>query len=165
MKKFLASLLVVIIAVVGFVVCKKKNEIPPTNEELIIERVELFLTSYNDGDMDTVLSCLDAKTRNSFQAMLNLIGGIAGSLTGINIDLSDLFSLGVNTTSGDFMQLKISNINIIDNENATVTTTMNLAGAGWQIIYFIMVYENGGWYIHDMNDRKPADLKDNQDSI
>lgn len=39
---------------------------------------------------------------------------------------------------------------------------MFLTGAGTQIIYFEMVYENNGWYIHDMTDRKPTDLDNNQ---
>ena len=129
---------------------------------MITERIETFLTAYNDGDMEVVLECLDAKTRNAFQAMLNILGGLAGSGAGFNIDLSDLFSLGVSTTSGDFMQLEVTDITVIDNANATATTTMDLTGAGTQTIYFVMIYENDGWYIHDMTDRKPADSDNSQ---
>ena len=64
-----------------------------TDEELIRERVETFISAYNEGDMDTVLECLDAKSRNAMEAMLKLLGGIAGSYTGFEIDLKDLFSL------------------------------------------------------------------------
>lgn len=166
MKKFLSILLALVMMLTCFVSCKNNGEenktTPPTNEELITERIETFLTAYNDGDMEVVLECLDAKTRNAFQAMLNILGGLAGNAAGFNIDLSDLFSLGVSTTSGDFMQLEVTDITVIDSANATATTKMFLTGAGTQIIYFEMVYEHNGWYIHDMTDRKPADLDNNQ---
>ena len=164
MKRFLALLLVIVMALGCLASCKKDDDSPealPTNEELITERIETFLTAYNTGDMDTVLECLDAKTRNAFQAMLNLIGGLAGFAAGFDIDLSDLFSLGVSTTQGDFMGIEITNINVIDSSNAVATTTMDLTGAGVQTIYFEMVYENNGWYIHDMTDKKTGNVNNN----
>ncbi|MBQ7347460.1 MAG: hypothetical protein IJW55_05840 [Clostridia bacterium] len=157
--RFLSFLLAMILLLTCLSACKKEKQ--PTNEELIENRITTFVTAYNDGDMDTVMSCLDAKTRNAFQAMLNLLGGLAGSAAGFNIDLSDLFSLGVSTTTGDFMELEITNITVIDNENATATTTMDLTGAGTQTIYFVMVYENNGWYIHDMTDEQIGDSINN----
>lgn len=158
MKKFLALLLLIVMALGCFASCKEydnETKIPPTNEEFITERIETFLTAYNTGDMEAVLECLDTKTRNAFQAMVNLLGGLAGAAAGFDIDLSDLFSLGVSMTQGDFMELEITAINVIDSSNAIATTVMNLVGAGTQTIYFEMVYENDGWYIHDMTDRKP----------
>ena len=158
LTRFLSFLLATVLLLTCLSACKKEKqptnkEKQLTNQELIENRITTFVTAYNDGDMDAVLSCLDAKTRNAFQAMLNLLGGLAGSAAGFNIDLSDLFSLGVSTTSGDFMELEITEINVINSSNATVTTTMNLTGAGTQTIYFVMVYENDGWYIHDMTDQ------------
>lgn len=135
--------------------------ISKSDEALIEERITDFYTAYNDGDMDTVLTCLDTKSRNAFKSMLNILGGLAGKYAGFDINLSDLFSLGVNTASGNFMDLEISDISIVDNENAVVTTTMKLAGAGTQTIYFVMVYEKGGWYISDMTDKKPTILVGN----
>ncbi len=166
MKKFLLLILIIVMALGCFVSCKNydENKAPPTNEELITERIETFLTAYNTGDMEAVLECLDAKTRNAFQAILNMLGGLAGSAAGFDIDLKDLFSLGVSTTQGDFMELEITNINVIDSLSATATTIMKLTGAGTQTIYFEMVYENDGWYIHDMTDRKPGETNDNQNN-
>ena len=161
-KKILSLLLALTIALTCLVSCENPFKPEPTTEELIEERVNTFLTAYNSGDMETVLECLDAKSRQTFRAMLNILGGLAGGLTGFSVDLSDLFALGVNTTSDDFMKLKITDIKVIDSTNAVVTTTMNLTGSGTQTIYFKMVYENDGWYIHDMTDRKPADLDNNQ---
>lgn len=166
MKKILSLLLAVIMIMACFASCTKDvEEIPPTDEELIETRIKTFLSAYNSGDMDTVLECLDAKTRNAFQAMLNLLGGLAGSAAGFNIDLSDLFSLGIATASGDFMELEISAINIIDEKKAVATTTMTLTGAGTQTIYFVMVYENNGWYISDMTDKKVGDTINNSNQV
>lgn len=166
MKKFLSILLVFVMMLTCFVSCKNNGDenetTPPTNEELIAGRIETFLTAYNTGDMDAVIECFDAKTRNAVQAMLNLFGGIAGGAAGFDIDLSDLFSLGVSTIQGDFMGLEITDINVLDHSNATATTIMNLMGEETQTFYFEMVYENDDWYIHDMTDRKLSGTNDHQ---
>ena len=125
-----------------------------TDEELIRERIDTFLTAYNDGDMEEVLNCLDAKTKNTFNALLNVMGGIAGGLTGFSFDLRDLFSLGVAIKDGDFMTLNVSDITV-SGSTAVATTSMSMPG-GASIIYFKMIYENDGWYISDMTDKKPA---------
>lgn len=162
MKKFIALFLAVLMISGCFISCKKEDE-APTDEELITERIETFLTAYNTGDMEAVLECLDAKTRNTFQAMLNLLGGLAGGAAEFDIDLADLFSLGVGITQGDFMGLEIMDIKVIDSSSAIATTSMRLTGAGVHTIYFEMVYENNGWYIHDMSDCKPGKLENDQD--
>ncbi len=128
--------------------------LPASDKEQIQTRIEQFVFAYNSGDFDQVTACMTAKTRNAFQALLSLLGGIAGSYTGIEVDLSDLFSLGIATESGDFMGLQISDIQINGN-TAVATTKMNLVGGMEnQTIYFEMVYEQGGWYIDDMTDTK-----------
>ncbi len=158
MKKFLSILLALIMMLTCFASCKKNDDenktTEPTSEELITERIETFLTAYNGGDMNSVLECLDSKSRNAMSAMLNLLGGLAGSQIGFDIDLRDLFSLGVAIESDDFMKLQITDITVTGTKNAVATTTMDLTGAGVQTIYFHMVYENGGWYISDMTDKK-----------
>ncbi len=159
--KLLALLLCFVLLLPCFAACKSKDKLdqltPPTDEELIRERIQTFLVAYNEGDMETVLTCLDAKSRNAMEAMLNLLGGVAGKFTGIGIDLKDLFSLGVAMTEDDFMKLELGEITIIDDENAVAVTTMNLTGAGVNTIYFKMKYEHDGWYISDMTDKEPTD--------
>ena len=125
-----------------------------TDEEMIEKRIEQFVTYYNDGDMEKVLTCLEAKTANAFKALMNILGGLAGKWTGISLDLKDLFALGVSTTSGDFMNLEIHEI-VVDGEAAVATTTMQMP-TGTMTIYFSLVYEREGWYIKDMTDKKPA---------
>ncbi|MBQ8146561.1 MAG: hypothetical protein IJ039_07230 [Clostridia bacterium] len=153
--RLLSIILLLAVCLSCFASCNpfKKSE-GLTDEELITRRVNTFLTAYNDGDMDAVFDCLDAKTGNKFKALFNVVGGIAGGLLGIDIDLTDLFSLGVGVVDGDYMRLQINDINIVDESNAIVTATMDLQHSQTATIYFIMVYEKDDWYIHDMTDKK-----------
>lgn len=159
LKKFLAIFLISITALGCFSSCKKDDE--PTNEELITEIIEVFLTAYNIEDMEVVLECLDGKARNDFQVILNLVGGLTGDAADVDIDLSDLFSLDVSTESGSVRVLEITDITVRDSASATATTMMDFVGAEEQTIYFEMVYENDGWYIRDMTEQRPSHL-DNQ---
>ncbi len=125
-----------------------------TNEQIIRNRINEFLTAYNAGDMDAVLDCLDSKSRNAMSAMLDLLGGLAGSQIGFDIDLRDLFSLGIYIESDDFMKLRITDITPVDHTHATATATMDLTGYGTETIFFHMLYENEDWYISDISDKK-----------
>ena len=146
--RLLSAFLSVVLLMMTLVSCGK---IAKSNEKLIEERIDTFTTAYNSGDMETVLSCFNRKTRNTCQAMLNLAGGLVGEGTGLNIDLADLFALGVSMAPGDFMGLKIDEILVVEDEmRATAVTTMDLVGEGEQTVYFVMVYETDGWYIEDM---------------
>ncbi len=128
----------------------------PTDEDLIKDRIKKFMTAYNDGDMEEAMIHLAAKPRNAFNAILNLLGSLAGSASGVDIDLRDLFSLGIAIEDGDYMRLKINKIEIVNSQKAIATTIMTLANSDNKTIYFEMVYEHDGWYINDMTDKKPS---------
>lgn len=122
------------------------------NEELIRARINAFAKAYNEGDMEKVLECLDAKSRNAMQAMLDLLGGVASKYAGFTIDLKDLFSLGVSITADDFMGLEIQSIVIDDaKKTASVKTSMRLENQT-ATIYFDMVHEDDDWFIKNMTD-------------
>ncbi len=137
---------------------QSSGEVTKSDEDLIRERIRLFFKVYNEGDLEAVIACFDAKTRNAVQAMFNIGGAVAGSAVGFSLNLADLFALGVNTTSGDFMDLQIGEIKMTDEKRAIVTTTMSLAGSGKQTVYFTVIYEDGGWYINDMTDKKEGGI-------
>lgn len=126
----------------------------PSDQELIEERITSFVNAYNDGNMELVLNSLDTETRTTLEAMLNLYNGLLGGLTGFNFDLRDLFALGVNMTAEDMMDLRIEEIIIQNKENAIAVAVMDLENSGEETVYFIMVYENEGWYIHDITDNR-----------
>ena len=156
--KLLSLFLAIMLLCSTLASCEEKKQ--PTAEELIEERITTFLTAYNDGDMEEVLECLDTKSKNKFNALLNVMGGIVGGLTGYSFDLRDLFSLGVTLADGDFMNLSISKIEV-SGDKAVATTQMSLYPSGHQIIYFSMVKENDGWFISDMTDKKNEIITNN----
>lgn len=136
-----------------------------TDEKLIEERISQFVTAYNNGDMETVLECLDTKARNAFQALLNVLSGLAENATGYSIDLSDLFSLGVSMVSGDIIKVEIIEIAISNSAKATVTATMNLKNTESKTAYFSMTYENDNWYIGDITDKQILGSTDNFEQL
>ncbi len=165
-KKVLLKILSAVLSILMFLTittsCKNKY----SDEDLIIECIEKFIDAYNDGDMDRVLECLDAKSRNAMKAMLDLMGGIAGSYAGFEIDLKDLFSLGISTVSDDFIEIEIIAIEIHSDDEAVVTTHMNLTDTiENEKIFFIMTYEDSNWYISDISEKKGGVSYENQNNI
>ena len=121
-----------------------------SDEELIRDRMNAFLTAYNSGDLQGVLHCMDAKTRNTYQSALN-IGNVLVGLSGVSIGLEDLFGLGVGLmTEGDLLEFENMEISIRSDTKATVTVTMsyNEPGASYsEDVRFTLVKENGDWFI------------------
>lgn len=154
LKGFLIAMLMLSACLLCLISCNFEKQEKLTDEELIVRRVETFLEAYNGGDMDTIFECLDTKTGKKFKAMFNIIGGIAGGLLGVDIDLTELFSLGVGVVDGDYMKLEIGEVNITDSSNAVVEAKMDLMHELPMTIYFIMVREKDDWYIHDLTDKK-----------
>ena len=67
MKRGIALLAAVCMLIVICSGCLGKSD-----EELIRDRMNTFLTAYNSGDLQGVLQCMDAKTRNTYQSALNI---------------------------------------------------------------------------------------------
>lgn len=128
---------------------------PKTDEEKITATVNKFAKEYNDGNFEGVLECLEPKMRNAMQALFNTLGGIAGGKLGVDISLSDLFSLGVAMEDGDFITFSIQDIAIGDGK-ASVTAHMNLAPATTETMYVILVEEDGEWLIENITDKKSS---------
>ncbi len=147
--KIYSLLMCMLLVLYCFISCGAKK----SDNELIEERVETFLTAYNAGDMDTVLECLDAKKRNALEAMLNIFGGLAGSYAGFDISMKDLFSLGVNVSEDDVMELEITDIKISSKKKAIAKAEMELYGKS-EVVYVVLVYEENDWYISDITDKK-----------
>lgn len=169
--RILALLLTLAIAVVGLAGCqsgqyddhsetKEKTTKTPTATELITERINAFVTAYNDGDMTATLNCFDATTRNALQAMLNLMDALVGKVAGLKIAMSDMFSLGVALADGDFMTLKVMDVTMTSNTTGIAQVAMSMTGSDSQIVYFMMIYEHDGWYIQDMTDDPYASFEE-----
>ena len=133
------------------------KETVKTDEEQIKDRIDSFLTAYNTGDGKGVLDCLDAKTRNKFEAAINITESIVGTFTkGCDISIYDLFAVGTGVlTDGELLSVEIQQITLTDEENATVDITMTYKDNLSEITddaVFVMVKENDGWYVRDFKE-------------
>ncbi|MBQ7912402.1 MAG: WG repeat-containing protein [Clostridia bacterium] len=161
MKKRLSAFLLAVVSAFCFLFASCNFDLgnnigiqtPKTDEEKITATVNKFVDEYNDGDFEGVLECMEPKIRNTMRALFNLLGGIAGGKLGVDINLADLFSLGVGINDGDFINFDIQDIAIGEGK-ASVTAFMNLAPATAETMYIILVEEDGEWLIQDITDKK-----------
>lgn len=137
---------VVCLCFTSFVACSK----PKSDEELITARIDKFVKSYNSGDMDEVLECLDAKTQNAFKASMN-IGNMLISKTGYSVDISDLFGL-----SSGSLTLTDRIINMESDTKATVYVTVRYEDKysnTQEEAFFTMVKEDDDWFINNFESK------------
>ncbi len=148
MKKFLKIGIFLVVFCLIFSSCS----VLKSDEELIEDRISAFLSAYNAGDMDDVLKCMDAKTRNMYQGMMNIAQGLGG----IGFGVSDLFAVGVGTTSdGDLLSVDILDIQFQSEDEATVLTALTYRDKYHEDsdrTVFTMIKEDGDWFIADMED-------------
>lgn len=131
--------------IVSFCGCTSKSD-----ETLIRERMETFEKAYNAGDMEKVLNCFDARTRNTYKAILNIGNSLIGK-TGVSIDISDMFSLGIALMDeDDVLEFGDMDIVIRSESSAVVTVTMEYGAESEkseETVTFSMVKEEDDWYI------------------
>lgn len=92
-----------------------------TDEEKITDRVNDFITAYNTGDMEEVIACFDATSRNMLEAMMGIGEGLFSEFAGVDISMSDMFALGVGFMSEDPLSMVINDITITSDTTALVT--------------------------------------------
>lgn len=129
-----------------FLFCACQND-----ETRIANRVDEMIAAFNSGDMEGVLDCYDAKTRNANKALLEIGNGLFG-MTGLEIGLTELFGLTVGLVSdGDLLVIDDMQISIDSNgTKATVELTLNYKDVSNEDTVYqqlTMVKENGDWYI------------------
>ena len=124
-----------------------------SDEDLIHERVDAFFFALNSGDMEGAFDCMDAKSRNYYQAMIGLTESLIGGLIGFDLPMADLFALTMGTTSGDFASAQVVSIEITSETTAVVTLNMNMSDDRLDLnesvenVPMQMVKEQGDWYI------------------
>lgn len=144
MKKILLFILSVVLAAFCLTACQ-------SDEVKIENRVNEMITAFNTGDMEGVLDCYDAKTRNANKALLN-IGSELFGMTGFDVGLADLFGLTVGLMSdGELLVVEDMQISVNSNgTRATVELTLNYKDvSNTDTVYqqLTMVKENGDWYV------------------
>lgn len=148
-KSFLATVLVFLTFVfLAFAGCEKLR----TDEEMITDRIENFEKSYNDGDYEGFLGNLATKERKQIEAVFNIFGSVMGGLSGFELNLSDLFSLGIAMQEGDWLKVEIKEIKITGETTALVSTSWSFTQGALGVtntqtsdMYFSMLKENDDW--------------------
>lgn len=139
-------LLLCVLGILSAMLCGCKSD-----EVKIQERLDAVVFAFNSGDMEGVLDCYDAKTRNVNKAVVGIGDGLLG-MGGINIGLSSLFALTVGLQSnGETVQVEDVQIKISsDGSRADVSAMVHFDGPGGDLdtpVQMTMVKENGDWYL------------------
>lgn len=146
--------IIIVIAVVGILAFLNFRK---SDEELILDRIDEFVSFYNDGDLDGAIECMASKQRKKFKNEMKLIEGIGlgfglgGFSVSGSLDLGSMFGLGVGLTDGDFIKIEIVEIDIYDSKKANIYAYMTLMNVE-KPAKIQMVKEKNDWYIRDMGD-------------
>lgn len=171
MKKLIASLLILVLLIGVLASCggdggsgsgdggdgggSGNSGIPTiTEEDKIRATVTGFTAAYNDGNWDEMMKYLDPITRSILEGVIDIAGDF------VDIDLRDVFTIGVNVLGAGFGDLTFVEIKRTSDTDATVTVEMTSPDYPPTLIYFIMVQQKGSWLIRDMTNVKPADELD-----
>ncbi|MGN1432725.1 MAG: hypothetical protein ACI4XI_03385 [Ruminococcus sp.] len=128
-----------------------------SDTDMIKERINKFVISYNSGDIEGVIDCLDSKKRTTYKSALGIGNALLNGLIDIDISLQDIFGIGMGLTENDSITIeKYNNINI-SSDSATVDISLiytdeidgdrsNEKGV------FYLIKENDDWFISDLKD-------------
>ena len=120
-----------------------------SDEDKIENRMNEFLTAYNAGDIKSVLESLDAKTRNTYSAYMNVGNALIG-LSGFGLEVSDLFALGISLSDGQTLSFEDMKITLLSDTKASVSVIMyyqEYQNKYSQRVQFSLIKENNDWYI------------------
>jgi len=139
----------VVLLIIGLLAAAYYSGFFKSDEDKIEDRMNAFLDAYNAGDINSVLESLDAKTRNTYGAYMNVGNALIG-LSGFGLELSDMFALGVSLSDGETLSFENMEITMLSDKKASVSAIMCYQGyqdTSSQNVEFILIKENKDWYI------------------
>ena len=124
-----------------------------SDEQLMKDKINSFVTSYNSGDVEGMIDTLDSQSRQIAKSTLELSDTLISSLTGISVSVKDVFALCI-SFSDDFDTLTIVSFDDFQVGESTATVSVTVAGEKsgteeTEQAEFKMKKENGDWYIND----------------
>lgn len=144
-QKIISILLLISLFSTALTACIFKSD-----QQLIEDRMDVFLKAYNSGNFEAVLECLDAKSRNTYKSAFGIGSGLIG-LTGFSVNMSDLFGLSIGLIpDGDALRLENTRIAIKSSTTAVVYATMyyhDLETDYSEDVQIKLVKEDGDWFI------------------
>lgn len=112
-----------------------------SDEDKIRERMDKFVTAYNNGDYEGMLECIEPVKRKQYEAAYNMLGSIGSGLLGFDFSVSDLMGLSAMVmTEEEKLSLEITRISVLDggralvyvrNSNGEETFSMVKDGRDW----------------------------------
>ncbi len=129
-----------------------------SDEDLINERIEEFVSSYNNGDMEAVMECFDQRTKSLLGATVGIGEALIGGAAGFDVSMSDMFGLGAGLNEGDMMKLRDVQFTVPDGAekvsvDAVITMSISFMGqsqSNSSSVQFEMVKEDGDWFISNI---------------
>ncbi len=129
-----------------------------SDEDLINERIEEFVSSYNNGDMEAVMECFDQRTKSIMGATVGIGEALIGGAAGFDVSMSDMFGLGAGLNEGDMLKLRNIQFTVPEGAvrvsvNAEITMSISFMGQSQSQsspIQIEMVKEDGDWFISNI---------------
>ena len=119
--------LTIILLTIGLLAAVYYSGFFQSDEDKIEDRMNEFLAAYNAGDIKSVLESLDAKTRNTYSAYMNVGNALIG-LSGFGLDVSDLFALGISLSDGQTLSFEDMEITLLSDTKASVCVILRYLG-------------------------------------
>lgn len=147
-----------LILVASFVFLFFFTNIFKSDEDLINERIEEFVSSYNNGDMEAVMECFDQRTKSLMGATVGIGEALIGGAAGFDVSMSDMFGLGAGLNEGDMLKLRNIQFTVPEGAesvsvNAEITMSISFMGQSQSqssSVQFEMVKEDGDWFISNI---------------
>ena len=142
LKKIIAVILVLVVAVTGFAIFNKSDE------QRITDRIHTLEAAYNEGDTNKLVSCFDRQTQMELKAVIKIGSSVLG------VDVSDLFrvAVGLSPTLSSFtgddttVSINIKEIRVTG-KTAQVDVSFRV-GAESQDCTFPMIKSGMSWLIN-----------------
>lgn len=128
-----------------------------SDTDKIKERINKFVISYNSGDIEGVIDCLDSKKRTTYKSALGIGNALLNGLIDIDISLQDIFGIGMGLTENDSIIIeRFNNINV-SSDSATADISLiytdEIDGdSSNEKGVFYLKKENDDWFISDLKD-------------
>ena len=122
-----------------------------SDESKIARRIDTFSSAMNNGDLNGAIECFDPATRNTMKAATGIGNSILGGLTGLSIDIADIFGLimGFGAMTGHLdvgFSLTVVDVDI-KNDTTAIAYVRMVTSYGEETFPIPMVKDGMDWFI------------------
>jgi len=122
-----------------------------SDESKIARRIDTFSSAMNNGDLNGAIECFDPTTRNTLKAATGIGNSVLGGLTGLSIDIADIFGLvmGFGAMTGQFdvgFSLTVVDVDI-KNDTSAIACVRMVTSYGEETFPLPMMKDGMDWFI------------------